>query len=89
MANDHDFDLVKNKADLLIHKIGNVDLKSKNCINRYLIRSTAILALGKFLVTKNDQLDKYKIKKAKKNKFNENILNHLSDYWKMKVGALR
>ena len=80
MANDHDFDLVKNKADLLIHKIGNVDLKSKNCINRDLIRSTAILALGKFLVTKNDQLDKYKIKKAKKNKFNENILNHLSDY---------
>lgn len=77
LANDQDVDLVKDIADLLIRKSGNIDPKSENSVNRYFIRSAATLALGKFLVTKNDQLNKDKIKRVKIDKINENVLNHL------------
>jgi aminopeptidase N len=77
LANDQDIDLVKDIADLLIRKSGNIDPKLKNSVNRYFIRSAATLALGKFLVTKNDQVKKDKIKKEKIDLINESVLDHL------------
>ena len=77
LANDENVNLVKDIAELLIRKSSKLDSKSKDIANRYFIRSASTLALGKFLVTKNEQVLNDKIKKETINITNKSILDHL------------
>lgn len=77
LANDENVDLVQDIAELLIRKSSKFDSKSNDIANRYFIRSAATLALGKFLVTQNEQVLNDKVKKEKIDKTNKSILNHL------------
>jgi aminopeptidase N len=77
LANDENVDLVQDIAELLIRKSSKFDTKSNDIANRYFIRSAATLALGKFLVTHNEQVLNDKVKKKNIDKTNKSILNHL------------
>jgi aminopeptidase N len=77
LANDENVDLVQDIAELLIRKSSKFDTKSNDIANRYFIRSAATLALGKFLVTHNEQVLNDKVKKKNIDKINKSILNHL------------
>ena len=77
LSNDANIDLVQDIAELLIRKSRVVDFKSYDVVNRYFIRSAATLALGKFLVTHNDQVLSDKVQKDKLDKTNKKVLDHL------------
>ena len=76
LANDENIDLVHEIAMLLIHKSSKFDSNS-NLTNRYYVRAAAILALGKFLVTKNEKIVNDTIMKAKAEKMNKEVFEHL------------
>jgi hypothetical protein len=76
LANDENIDLVHEIAILLIHKSSKFDSNS-NLTNRYYVRAAAILALGKFLVTKNEKISNDTIMKAKAEKMNKEVFEHL------------
>ena len=78
LANDENVNLVQDIAELLIRKSSKFDFDDSNHFaNRYFIRSAATLALGKFLVTQNEQVLNDKVKKEKIDKINKSILYHL------------
>ncbi|HEX6671246.1 MAG TPA: M1 family aminopeptidase, partial [Nitrososphaeraceae archaeon] len=77
LSNDENIDLVQDIAELLIRKSRVNDFKSYDVVNRYFIRSAATLALGKFLVTHNDQVLSDKVQKDKLDKTNKKVLDHL------------
>ena len=77
LANDENIDIVQDIAELLIRKSSKFDSQSNDIANKYFIRSAATLALGKFLVTQNEQVLNDKIKKENIDKTNKSILNHL------------
>ena len=89
LANDENVDLVQDIAELLIRKSSKFDTKSNDIANRYFIRSAATLALGKFLVTHNEQVLNDKIKKKKIDKTNKNIINHLLTLLKDERGRVK
>lgn len=76
LANDENIDLVHEIAMLLIHKSSKFDSNS-NLANRYYVRAAAILALGKFLVTKKEKIINETIMKTKAEKMNKEVFDHL------------
>jgi hypothetical protein len=71
-------DLVHEIAMLLIHKSSKFNSNSNsNLANRYYVRAAAILALGKFLVTKNEKIVNDTIMKTKAEKMNKKVFDHL------------
>jgi len=77
LANDENIDIVQDIAELLIRKSSKFDSQSNDIANKYFIRSAATLALGKFLVTHNQQVLNDKLKKENIDKTNKRILDHL------------
>ena len=76
LANDENIELVENIVDLLINKSSKKD-ENTNIMNRYFVRATSTLALGKFLITKNQKILNDKNLKRRAELLNQRVLNHL------------
>jgi aminopeptidase N len=76
LAQDENIEKIKEIVNLLINKSLQRDSVTET-MNRYFVRSAATLALGKFLVTKNEKIIDDKNLKERTDVLNNNILTHL------------
>jgi aminopeptidase N len=86
LAQDENIEKIKDIVNLLINKSLERDSVTES-LNRYFVRSAATLALGKFLVTKNEKILDDKNLKEKADTLNNNILTHLIQL--LKDGEMR
>ncbi|HEX7142716.1 MAG TPA: M1 family metallopeptidase [Nitrososphaeraceae archaeon] len=86
LAQDENIEKIKDIVNLLINKSLERDSVTET-MNRYFVRSAATLALGKFLVTKNEKIIDDKNLKERADTLNNKILTHLIQL--LKDGEMR